>query len=405
MARGGALSDLRVIDLSQMLAGPYGTQMLADHGAEVIKVEALTGDMSRPVPPYRSDDQTRAFGGYFQSINRNKSSIALDLKQPEAREILLQLIRSADVVVENFRVGVMERFNLSYETLLQENPRLVYATIRGFGDPRTGESPYSEWPAFDVVAQAMGGVMGITGPDSETPLKIGPGIGDTIPGMNMAFGILAAVHHSRRTGEGQFVDVSMVDSILSICERIVHQYSYRGVAPAPEGNHHPLLCPFGLFRAKDGWVAIACPNESFWEILTKAMGRPELASDPRFKNNAERAKHREEVVSAIEAFTQHLSKQELTELLGGKIAYGPVYNAQDIVEDPHFIGREMIVEVEHPGVATPVKIAGVPVKMTVTPGGIYRRAPLLGEQTDEILGQLGFSAEAIQQLRDKSIVG
>jgi crotonobetainyl-CoA:carnitine CoA-transferase CaiB-like acyl-CoA transferase len=152
-------------------------------------------------------------------------------------------------------------------------------------------------------------------------------------------------------------------------------------------------------------VAIACPNESFWEILTKAMGRPELASDPRFKNNAERAKHREEVVSAIEAFTQHLSKQELTELLGGKIAYGPVYNAQDIVEDPHFIGREMIVEVEHPGVATPVKIAGVPVKMTVTPGGIYRRAPLLGEQTDEILGQLGFSAEAIQQLRDKSIVG
>ncbi|TNF83698.1 CoA transferase [Pseudomonas sp. ICMP22404] len=387
-----------------MLAGPYGTQMLADHGAEVIKVEALTGDMSRPMPPHRADDEVKAFGGYFQSINRNKSSIALDLKQPQAREILLHLVRSADVLVENFRVGVMERFGLSYERLREENPRLVYATIRGFGDPRTGESPYAEWPAFDVVAQAMGGVMGITGPDGQTPLKIGPGIGDTIPGMNMAFGILAAVHHARRTGVGQFVDVSMVDSILSVCERIVHQYSYRGVAPGPEGNHHPLLCPFGLFQAKDGWVAIACPNESFWEILTQVMGRPEMASDPRFKNNNARASNREEVVSAIEAFTQLHSKGKLTELLGGKIAYGPVYSAKDIVEDSHFRSRDMIAEVEQPGSATPAKIAGVPVKMTVTPGGVHRRAPLLGEHTDEILAQLGFSAEAIQQLREKKVV-
>ncbi|NKF25186.1 CoA transferase [Pseudomonas sp. BGM005] len=388
-----------------MLAGPYGTQMLADHGAEVIKVEALTGDMSRPMPPHRADDQVKAFGGYFQSINRNKRSIALDLKQPQAREILLHLVRSADVLVENFRVGVMERFGLSYERLREENPRLVYATIRGFGDPRTGDSPYVEWPAFDVVAQAMGGVMGITGPDGQTPLKIGPGIGDTIPGMNMAFGILAAVHHARRTGVGQFVDVSMVDSILSVCERIVHQYSYRGVAPGPEGNHHPLLCPFGLFRAKDGWVAIACPNENFWEILTQVMGRPEMASDPRFKNNNARANNREEVVSAIEAFTQQRSKGELTELLGGKIAYGPVYSAKDIVEDAHFRSRDMVAEVEQPGSATPAKIAGVPVKLTVTPGGVYRRAPLLGEHTDEILAQLGFSAEAIQQLHEKKVVG
>lgn len=405
MERSGALADLRVIDLSQMLAGPYGTQMLADHGAEVIKVEALTGDMSRPMPPHRAEDNVNAFGGYFQSINRNKSSIALDLKTPDGRSILLQLARTADVLVENFRAGVMERFDLSYERLREENPRLVYATIRGFGDPRTGESPYGEWPAFDVVAQAMGGVMGITGPDSDTPLKIGPGIGDTIPGINMAFGILAAVHHARRTGEGQFVDVSMVDSILSICERIIHQYSYSGIAPGPEGNHHPLLCPFGLFRAKDGWVSIACPNENFWEILTQAMGRPEMASDPRFNSNNVRARHREEVVSAIEGFTRRHTKRELTELLGGKIAYGPVYNAKDIVEDPHFNKRDMIAEVEQPGCSAPVKIAGVPVKMTRTPGRVYRRAPLLGEQTDEILQQLGFNLEAIQSLREKKVVG
>lgn len=403
--RQGALSDLRVLDLTQMLAGPFGTQLLADHGAEVIKIEAPGGDMSRAAGPYREDDAERCYGGYFQSVNRNKKSIVLDLKAPEAREILLRLVREADVIVENFRAGVMERFGLSYETLREVNPRLVYACVRGFGDPRSGQSPYSDWPAFDVVAQAMGGVMGITGPDSDSPLKIGPGIGDLIPGMFMSFGILAAVHHAQRTGEGQFVDVAMTDAILAICERILHQHSYAGVVARPEGNHHPLLCPFGLFKAVDGWVSIACPNESFWHILTAAMGRPEMATDPRYINNNARVGNRAEVVAAIEEFTGRHTKQALKEILGGRIAFGPIMNAKDIAEEPHFRVREMIVPVEHPGSRTPVEIAGVPVKLSATPGKVYQRAPLLGEHTQEVLSALKMSEQDIQALRDKGVIG
>jgi len=402
--RQGALSNLRVIDLTQMLAGPFGTQMLADHGAEVIKVESLEGDMSRAAGPFLADDEQRAFGGYFQSTNRNKASIAIDLKHPMGREILLDLVRGADVLVENFRAGVMERLNLSYETLRAVNPRLVYGALRGFGDARSGASPYGEWPAFDVVAQAMGGIMGITGPDAQTPMKVGPGVGDIVPGMYLAFGIMAAVHHANRTGQGQFLDVAMTDSILAVCERIVHQYSYGGSIAHPEGNQHPLLCPFGLFPARDSWVAIACPVDHFWRILCEEMGRPELASDPCYASNASRLAHRAEVVALITAFTSRHTVAELTERLGGRIAFGPVFTAQDIMQDPHFAARGMLATVEHPGSATPVQVVGVPVKLSATPGRVYRRAPLLGEQTDELLRSLCLSEQEIAGLREQGIV-
>ncbi len=398
-APAGALAGLRVVDLTQMLAGPFCTQILADHGAEVIKVEAMTGDGTRVTGPFRDDDTLRSFGGYFQSVNRNKRSIAVDMKTDAGREIVRKLIDNADIVVENFRSGVMDRLGLSFETLRKTNPRLVYGTVRGFGDPRSGESPYAQWPAYDVVSQAMGGMMGITGPDRDTPTKIGPGVGDTVPALMLCIGILAAVHRARDTGEGQFVDVAMTDAVLAMCERIVYQTSYTGAVPTPEGNRHPLLCPFGLFRARDGFVSIACATDHFWEKLAVAIGRPELGADDAFATNAARVRNAQQVIDAIEAFTSVRTKEEIAQCLGGKVPFGPVYTSAEIFEDPHYRVREMLVEVEQPGSNNPVKIAGVPIKLSSTPGGIRTRAPRLGEHTDEILQAAGYQFQDIERMR------
>ncbi len=397
-AHPGALSDVRVIDFTQVLSGPFCTQMLADHGADVIKLEPLQGDQTRHLGPYRSDDPERQIGGYYQSVNRNKRSLAIDLKTPEGREIVLKLIESADVVVENYRPGVMERLGLSYEVLSARNPRLVYAAIRGFGDPRSGESPYVDWPAFDVVAQAMGGMMGITGFE-DTPLKIGPGVGDIIPAAMTAFGIVTALHEARRSGEGQFVDVGMVDAILAVCERIVHQHSYAGTVPKPEGNRHPLLCPFGLFEAQDGWIALGAPHPEFWRAVCDILGRPELVDHPDYHDNAARLANKAAVYEMIEDFTRARSKAELSRLFGGRVPFSPVYDVRDVFADPHFRLRNMLVEVEQPGSSSPVTVAGVPVKLSRTPGAVRRRAPLLGEDTEAVLAEIGYGAEAVAALR------
>jgi crotonobetainyl-CoA:carnitine CoA-transferase CaiB-like acyl-CoA transferase len=402
--RGGALAGVKVLDLTQMLAGPYCTMMLADQGAEVVKVEPVDGDPTRQFGPFRADDARRDFGGYFQSTNRNKRSLSIDLKAPEGRGLFLGLAREADIVVENFRAGVMDRLGLGYETLAADNPRLVYAAIRGFGDPRTGASPYVDRPAFDVVAQAMGGAMSITGVDARSPLKIGPGVGDIFPAALAAFGILAALHHARATGEGQFVDVAMYDGIVAMCERIVYQYSYTGRAPAPEGNQHPILCPFGTFPASDGAVTIGCPRDPFWVELVDAMGRPELRDDPRFATNDARLAHAAETVAIVEAWTRPRTKAQIAAALDGRVPFGPVNTAADIFADPHMAARGMLVEVEHPGSATPVTIASTPIRMTATPGGVSRRAPLRGEDTDAVLAGLGLSPEAIADLRARGIV-
>jgi crotonobetainyl-CoA:carnitine CoA-transferase CaiB-like acyl-CoA transferase len=400
----GALAGTKVIDLTQMLAGPYCTMMLADHGAEVIKIEPVDGDPTRHFGPFPADDTAHHFGGYFQSTNRNKFSLALDLKKPEGKDLLIRLVRGADILVENFRAGVMDRLGLGYEKLAAENPRLIYASIRGFGDPRTGASPHVDRPAFDVVAQAMGGAMGITGPDASTPIKIGPGVGDIFPAALAAFGILAAYHHAVRTGEGQFVDVAMYDSVVSLCERMVYQYSYTGRSPVPEGNRHPILCPFGTFSARDGQVTIGCPRDSFWVELVGIMRRPELAADPRFRTNNDRLAHREETVALVEDWTRSRSKAEIAEALGSRVPFGPVNTAADIYADPHMAARDMLVEVEHPGSSAPVTIASTPIRMTATPGGVVRRAPIAGEHTDDVLHSLGVSADEIASLRAAQIV-
>lgn len=400
----GALDGVRILDLTQMLAGPYCTQLLADQGAEVIKVEPLDGDHTRIVGPYRADDPLKAFGGYFASVNRNKLSIGLDLKTAEGRDLVLRLADTADAVVENYRTGVMDRLGLSYETMAARNPKLVYAAIRGFGDPRTGKSPYVEWPAYDVVAQAMGGVMGITGPDKDTPMKVGPGIGDLMPATMCAFGIVSAILRAGRTGRGQFVDVSMVDTILSLCERIVHQHAFLGALPVPEGNHHPFLCPFGMFPAKDGFVTVAAHSDEHFPILCRLMGLERFVGDPRFATVQDRRANQTAILEAVSAWTRARTKSELLAALGGKVPFGPVYNVRDIAADPHFAAREMIVEVEQPGCRTPVSVAGVAVKMTETPGRVRHRAPLLGEHTDRILALAGLSAQEIADVRERKIV-
>jgi crotonobetainyl-CoA:carnitine CoA-transferase CaiB-like acyl-CoA transferase len=405
VANGGALSGLRVIDLTQMLAGPYCTMMLSDQGADVVKIEPIEGDPTRGFGPFPADDTDHHFGGYFQSTNRNKKSVALDLKSAEGTAIFRRLAHGADVVVENFRAGVMDRLGIGYETLAAENPRLVYAAIRGFGDPRTGASPYVDRPAFDVVAQAMGGAMGITGPDAMTPMKIGPGIGDLFPAALSAFGIMAAIHHAQKTGQGQFVDVAMYDGILAMCERLVYQYSYTGKSPVPEGNQHPILCPFGVFPTSDGQVTIGCPRDSFWRELADAMGKPELATDPRFLTNNTRLAHAAETVAAVEEWTRSRTKAEVAVALDGRVPFGPVNTAADIYADPHIAARGMLVEVEHPGSARPVTIASTPIRLTATPGGVTRRAPLTGEDTDAELSALGLGVDEIADLRARKVVG
>jgi crotonobetainyl-CoA:carnitine CoA-transferase CaiB-like acyl-CoA transferase len=399
----GALEGVRVIDLTRMLSGPFCTMLLGDQGAEVIKIEPFEGDTTRSHGPYREDDPKRLFGGYFQSVNRNKKSIVLDLKTNDAREVVLRLVKTAHVLVENFRPGVMERLGLGYETLNAINPRLVYAAIRGFGDPRSGKSPYQDWPAYDVVAQAMGGVIGVTGfPDQ--PVKVGPGLGDILPGTMTAFGIAVALRHAERTGQGQFLDVSMYDSVLSLCERAIYQHSFADLVPGPEGQAHPFFVPFGLFPASDGWIAIACPNDMFFGNLAQAMEKPDLARDARGETKAARAKNRAFINDAVTAWTRRHTKAELKEKLGGRVPFGPVNTASDIFGDEHLRAREMLAEVEHPGSNAPSVIAGTPVKLQGTPGGVRRRAPYLGEHTGDLLTELGYNAHDLQRLRDARAV-
>ena len=405
----GALDGLTVIDLTIMLAGPYASMMLADQGARVIKIEPLGGEDARSIGPLIADAvplSEGGYGAYFASINRNKESVVVNLKDEAGKDVLRRLVAKADVLIENYRAGVMERLGLAYERLAEINPRLVYACLRGFGDGRTGESPYSAWPAYDPVSQAMGGIMGITGAEpGGAPTKIGPGVGDILPAMFLAFGVASACWQAQRSGNGQFLDIAMVDGVLAVCERIVYQYSATGIAPAPEGSGHPLLCPFGLFPAKDGFVSIGVPKDAFWRPLVMAMGRPELAADPRYATNEARIARRGEVNALVGEWTARQTKRALGEAFGGRIPFGPVFQADDIFADPHFAARAMLAEVEMPGAGRPLTVANTPLHMAETPGGVRKRAPLAGEHTDRVLAEFGFAAGEIEGLRKRGVIG
>lgn len=386
--RAGPLSDIRIVDLTQALAGPYCTMILSDMGADIIKVEPPGGDGIRRIGPHTEVDEAHHFGGYYASANRNKRSIVLDLKTDADREILLRLVDTADIVVENFRAGVMETFGLEYEVLAARNPSLVYGAIRGFGDPRSGEGPYTYWPAYDVVAQSMSGLISHTGTKEGERVASGPSVGDLYPATMLVGAILAALHHSQRTGEGQFVDISMMDSLMALCESMTWRYSYTGEVQAPRGGEHASLCPFELYDTSDGQVAIAAPLDKQWNELCRIIDRADMIGDDRYRSARLRVMHREEVRVAITEWTHTRTKAGVVTVLGGRVPCGPVNDARDLAADPHVEARAMYVAIDHPGSDRPVLTPNTPVRFSATQGGVYRSAPRLDEHREEILSEL-----------------
>ncbi|WP_028933424.1 CaiB/BaiF CoA transferase family protein [Pseudonocardia spinosispora] len=375
----GPLDGVQVVDLTHALAGPYTTMLLADLGADVLKIEPPDGDLARRAGPIPLGSDVAAYGGYFQSVNRGKRSIVLDLKTVDGAATLRELVADADVLVENFTAGVMERLGLSYESLAATNPRLIYATVRGFGDARSGESPYLAWPAFDVVVQAMAGILGITGTEDGVPIKVGPGIGDIFPGTMLALGITSALYEARGSGRGQFVDVAMYDAVLALCERIVYQHSYTGEVPRPQGNRHPLLSPFDILPAADGWVAVAAPNDGRWRRLCELIDRPDVAADLSLATNELRVAKRDVVFDVLASWTRPRTKDQILARLGGEVPVGAVRDIAEIMTDPHVATRDMLIDLDHPGTGRRFQVAGQPLKFSRTPALPQRRAPLLDE--------------------------
>ena len=381
----GALSNLRVLDLTQVLAGPYCTMLLADMGADVVKIERPGGDLIRSNPPHVDDPEAEAYGGYFQSVNRGKRSIELDFGDEVDRADFLSLVADADIVVENYRSGTMEKYDLGYETLREHNPELIYSSIRGFGDPRTGETDRQGQPSFDLIAQALGGVMEITGQEDGPPTKVGPGIGDLFTATLNCVGILAAINHRNQTGEGQYVDTGMYDSMISMTERAIYQHSYTGRAPSRRGNSHPTLFPYDAFETTDGYVVIAAFGTSHWEAVCAAMDRSDLAA--AYATPADRLENRDHLREEIADWARERSTDDLVDTLEGRVPVAPVQNTDDIFTDPHVHDREMLVPVEQPGSGETVEIAGSAIKMTETNPEPRGRAPLLDEHREEILGE------------------
>lgn len=376
----GALKGIRVIDLTRVLAGPYCSMILGDLGAEVIKIEIPgVGDDSRAFPPFVENESV-----YFLSLNRNKKSITLNLKSEKGKELFLNMVKKSHVVVENFRPGTMEKLGLGYEELKKANPKIIYAASSGFG--HTG--PYSHKPAYDMIVQAMGGIMSITGPDENTPTKVGASIGDIISGMFTAIGILAGLNHMNNTGVGQKVDVAMLDCQVAVLENAIARYLITGKIPRPIGNRHPSITPFGTYKSKDSEIVIAIGNDRLWEKFCKIVGKEELIEDERFKTNSQRTEN----VSQLEPILSELIKCKTTMewisiLEREGIPCSPINNVKDVIEDPQVIERNMIVEVEHKSIGK-VKIPGNPIKMSETPGTIDTSAPMLGEHTADILKSL-----------------
>lgn len=384
-----ALEGIKVLDLSRVLAGPYCTMMLADFGADIIKIE----------PPNVGDD-SRAFGpfvgkesAYFMSLNRNKRSMILNFKRQEECDLFKELVKQADVVVENYRPGTMEKLGLGYEELKKINPKLIYAACSGFGH----SGPYQDKPAYDIIVQAMGGIMSITGAEDGEPTRVGASIGDIIAGMFTAYGVLLAMFHRERTGEGQKVDVGMLDCQLAILENAIARYVTSGVVPGPLGNRHPSITPFASFTAQDGHIIVGAGNDRLWERLCTILERTDLIKDARFDTNSNRTANVKELAVIFNGIFSTKPIQAWLDILEqAGLPCAPINTIDKVVNDPHIAAREMIVEVEHP-VAGKLKMPGVPVKMSATPGAVETHAPLLGQHTAEILKELlGWDKEKVE---------
>ena len=337
-AATGPLQGFRILDVTHAAAGPFCGMLLADLGADVIKVEPPTGEMMRSSGPFTDDDTERPYGGRYANLNRNKRSIALDLADDADRETFLRLVETADGMVENFRAGVLDRLGVGWEVCRARNPRLVYASIRGFGDPRGGESPRVDWPAYDVVSQAMGGMVAMTGPPGSAGMRAGPGVGDLYPATIGALGVVSAILRAQVSGQGQYVDVSMVDSMMLLSEIGMMAYTFDGKDPVPRGNSVATLAPFDIYPTTDGACAIAAPTERHWPILCEAIGRPDLIDDERTNHNRRRVRNRAVVDDAVGTWAGARTTAEVADALGGKVPVGPVLKPSDWLDDPHVRG-------------------------------------------------------------------
>ncbi len=374
-----ALSDIIVIDLSRVLAGPYCTMILGDLGATVIKVEQPgKGDDTRHYgPPYIAGESA-----YYLGLNRNKRSITLDFSTPEGKQKLLEMLRTATVLVENFRPGTLDRQGLSYEALRELNPGLIYCSISGYGQ----NGPYASRPGYDFVAQAESGIMSVTGEIDGDPQRVGSPVGDVSAGMYACMAILAALHVRDHTGKGQRIDISLLESAISLLSNVSSNYLISGEEAERYGNGHPNIVPYQAFRTRNGHIVVSCGNDRLYQGLCHLLGRQDLAADPRFTTNPQRVRNRRELVPVLqEEFLVRDTEDWLPQLRAAGIPCGPINTVSQIFNDPQIQARNFVWECDHP-TAGPIKLSGSPLRLSETPTRLYKAPPLLGEDNESILG-------------------
>lgn len=398
MLNQGALKGIRVLDLTRVLAGPYSTMIMADLGAEVIKLEIPgKGDDTRQFGPFIQEESS-----YFMNLNRNKKGITLNLKSEKGRDLFRSMVKEADVVVENFRPGTMEKLGLGYEDLKEINPGLVYGCISGFGH----YGRYKDRAGYDIIAQAMGGLMSTTGWPDGQPTRTGTAMGDVLAGLSLTIGILAAVNSKRNTGMGQKVDVSLVDSVVSSLEIINQIYLVEGRNPQRIGNRYESVYPYDSFECTDGSMVIGCGNDKLWGKLCKVMELPELIEDERYDKNFKRVKNNADVKFIVEKWTKTKSVDGIVDLLlENGIPAAPINTIERVVKDPHIsIDREMFVDLVHPIVGK-MKVTGQHIKLSDTKAEISSPAPMLGQHNYEVFENiLNLSEEEVLMLENEKII-
>ena len=401
----GPLAGFRVLDLSRILAGPWASQMLADLGAEVIKIERpVSGDDTRSWgPPYMPDErgESTSESAYFHSANRGKQSVCIDMSQAEGQALILDLVRQSDVLIENFKVGGLKKYGLDFDSLSAINPELVYCSITGFG--QTG--PYAERAGYDFMIQAMGGMMSVTGEAGEQPMKTGVAIADILTGLYAANAVQAALIHKQKTGAGQYIDLALLDVQVATLASQAMNYLATGTSPARLGNAHPNIVPYQAFTTKDGYIILAVGNDSQFLRFCELAGKPELADDERFEKNSSRVRNRDVLLLQVKEIMLQRPSAEWLEVLNARgIPCGPINDIEQVFSDQQVQHRGMQLELDHPAAGKVASVAN-PIRLSQTPVEYQQAPPLLGQHTDEVLNSLlALDAAAIAQLRDDGII-